>query len=86
MEIDIDKYQASEQYVKTTFINTCTGDLQFAISVLSAACHCPCIVVAIWVGECTNWCQESQIIIKKLKDFYGYTKILNKPDGCPILE
>lgn len=43
----------------------------------------PCIVVAYWCGEVSDWPEYLKKSVDACVKFYGYTKIKNKPEGCP---
>ena len=43
----------------------------------------PCIVIACWCGEVSEWPDYLKKSVDILMDFYHYTEIKNKPEGCP---
>lgn len=88
MILDIAKYSSvnrtvvQEWYVKNKDHNTIVQ----TISIMACSTMCPCICVAYWLGEITEWHPDVIASIKMLTKFYGYTMILNKPEGAPELE
>jgi hypothetical protein len=87
MKIDIESYKVSKGYIQTLYLNNVHKNepLGLTISMLSAIPpYVPCIVVAFWIGEACNWHPDVIECIKRLKEFYGYEDIANKPDGSPI--
>jgi len=83
MVIDIALYDATKAVVQGLFKPE-TEDLGRHIAMTSNAFMVPCIVVAYWIGEITNWHPDTVSTIVRLRDFYGYTEILNKPKGAPV--
>ena len=82
---DIAKYEASKQFIKNLYErNKDREDHQTMISVFAASSHVPCIVIAYWLGELSNWHPDVVSNIKTLIESYGYEEILNKPNGSPI--
>lgn len=55
-----------------------------SISIQAQSSSCPCIIVAMWLGEEFGWSEEILKSIQVLTDFYGYTEIRNKPVSCPV--
>lgn len=86
MTIDIGGYDASKQTVLNYFHGKGGRDIQKTISMMAQAAHVPCIVIAHWLGVETNWHPDTTRAIKRLKDFYGYTTLLNRPEGSPPIE
>jgi hypothetical protein len=43
----------------------------------------PCIIIAYWCGEVSGYPDYLKKSVDSLMKFYGYTEILNKPEGCP---
>jgi hypothetical protein len=83
MTIDIDLYKANKTFVISWFYGN-GQDVKRTISMMSLALFVPCIVVAYWVGEETNWHPDAVSSIENLTAFYGYTEIKNKPPGAPV--
>ena len=85
MHIDIETYNASKQTVLNWYEHKSGKDIQRTIGMMAGITFVPCIVIAYWLGEYTKWqdptCENS---IRRLIDFYGYTKITGKPEGSPI--
>lgn len=84
MRIDIDTYSANKKFVIDWFHSKGGKDIGRTISVMASATMVPCIVIAYWLGEETNWDKIAIERIQGLIDFYGYTQIDNKPKGSPI--
>lgn len=85
MILDINKYIINKKFIQDMYLNAGAGThLGTLISSLACCTMCPCIVVAYWVGEVSNWHPDTVNSIKTLMKFYGYTNILNKPDGAPL--
>lgn len=84
MIVDIDKYRLNRDFVRAAYLERRSDDLGMLISVLACSTMCPCVVIAYWIGEDSNWHPETVLAIKRLTKFYGYTKILNKPAGAPV--
>lgn len=70
------KYHAADWYKRTK-------DIHRTIGMVSSITMVPAIVVAYWVGELTNWSEESLKAIRSIKNFYDYSEIQNKPEGAP---
>lgn len=43
----------------------------------------PCIIIAFWCGEVSEYPEYLQKSVESLTKYYGYTEIKNKPEGCP---
>lgn len=84
MTIDLAIYDSNKDFVIGWFNTKGGKDIGRTVSIMASATHVPCIVIAYWLGEHTNWHPDSIISIKSLTDFYGYTDIQNKPPGAPI--
>jgi hypothetical protein len=82
--MDIAKYEINKEFVKRKYDERKTNDLIQLIAELAVGTMCPCIAIAYWVGEASNWPPEVVEHIKMLKDFYGYGEIYGKPPGSPI--
>lgn len=50
---------------------------------ISDALSVPCIVIAFWCGEVSDWAPHLKHSVDVLMAFYGYKEIQNKPEGCP---
>lgn len=84
MVIDIGKYKINKKYIQDWYFrNKDDKDIGRMIATLACATMCPCIVVAFWVGEASNWRPETIVCIQRLIKFYGYTGVLNKPESSP---
>jgi len=86
MIIDIGGFDASRLTVLNYFRGKGGGDIQRTISMMAQATGVPCIVISHWLGVETNWHPDTVKSIQRLKDFYGYTEILNRPPGSPPIE
>lgn len=84
MTIDLDNYITNKKFVIDWFREKGHGDISSSVSTLAFYTFVPCIAISYWIGEETGWPPEAISSIKSLIDFYGYTKILNKPEGSPI--
>jgi hypothetical protein len=74
----------NKKQVQEWYLRDYKEDPGYAISLIAASVHIPCIVVAYWIGEVSNWHPDVIQSIKRLTESYGYTTILNKPPGAPI--
>lgn len=83
MYIDIGKYENSKSLAIDWF-ETHSKDVNNTISTFASFTSIPCIVIAMWIGEHTNWNEESTKAVVRLQDFYGYTQIDGKPKGSPV--
>lgn len=85
MHVDIEKYAANKYYAIEWYENRSGRDVISTVTAVAAITAVPCIAIAFWLGEHTQWkdpqCEKS---IRVLIDFYGYTVIENKPLGSPI--
>lgn len=84
MTVDIELYSLNKDFCIRWFKEKGHGDIKRCIGMLASMTFVPCIVVAYWLGEATDWHPDAVSSIKNLIDFYGYTNILNKPPGAPI--
>lgn len=84
MKVDIDTYSKSKDFVISWFHSKGMKDIDYTIGTMSPITFVPCIVIAYWLGEETKWDPLCIEAVKRLVDFYGYTEILNKPEGSPI--
>lgn len=85
MQVNIDSYKLNKAFVSKWYEkNKRDYSPSQAVSILSVSTMVPCIVIAYWIGEITGWPQEILHTIEVLMKFYGYTEILNKPEGAPI--
>lgn len=84
MKIDLETYKISKQPVISLFLRKNEWTISRAVAELACTSNVPCIVIAYWIGEVTNWPNEIVEKIQILNKFYGYTDILNKPENCPI--
>lgn len=84
MTIDLETYSANKKFVIDWFNTKGGKDIKRTIGMMATATFVPCIVIAYWLGEETNWHPDTISSIKSLVDFYGYTNIQNKPLGAPI--
>jgi hypothetical protein len=84
MVIDISKYGLRRNFIQQWYLDKGTKDPVGAIATLSASTLVPAIVVAYYVGEVSNWNPEVVETIKRLKDFYDYSDVINKPEGSPV--
>jgi hypothetical protein len=82
--IDIDTYYENKTFVVNWFNTKGGKDINRSISMMASITFVPAIVVAYWIGEATSWHPDSIAAITRLKDFYGYTMIQNKPQNAPI--
>lgn len=84
MTVDIDLYSANKQFVLNWFNSRGGKDVMRTISTMGSSTGIPCIVLAYWLGPETNWHPDVLKSIANLKEFYGYTEILSKPQGAPV--
>lgn len=84
MTIDIAIYDINKDFIQDWYKNKSGGNITYAISMMASITMVPAIVVAYWVGEASDWDPVAVASIVRLKDFYGYTNVLNKPAGAPI--
>lgn len=85
MKVDCNFAAANnKKAVQEWYLRDYADDPCHAISLIAASIHIPCIVVAYWIGEVCEWHPDVIKTIKSLKKNYGYTEVLNKPEGAPI--
>lgn len=84
MTIDIAVFSANKKFVVDWFNTKGGKDISSSISMMASVTFVPAIVCAYWIAEETNWHPTALASIQRLKDFYGYTVIENKPPGAPI--
>lgn len=84
MTIDLEIYSTNKAFVVGWFNTKGGKDIKRTVSQMASATFVPCIVIAYWLGEETNWHPDAIDSIKGLIDFYGYTTIENKPPGAPL--
>jgi hypothetical protein len=85
MIIDIARYNINKPFVQGWYLkNKGKDSIGHVISSLACSTMCPCIVIAFWIGEITDWHPEALAAIERLTKFYGYKEIVNKPKGCPV--
>jgi hypothetical protein len=85
MRVDLNTYAAvNKEFVRSKYLEDPEQDLGMLISILATSTMVPCIVVAYWLGEFSNWNPDVVESIKRLTKFYGYTTIDNKPQGAPV--
>jgi hypothetical protein len=85
VHIDISSYERAKRSIIMWFDTKGGKDVLYTLPIMAQANQVPCIVIAYWLGEHTQWqdpeCAEA---IERLTKFYGYTKITGKPEGSPI--
>jgi hypothetical protein len=59
-------------------------DVNRTVSMMSGVTSVPCIAIAYWLGEHTNWDPLTIAAVKRLTEFYKYTEIDGKPEGSPL--
>lgn len=85
MELNIDSYKLNKRFVLQWYEkNKKDYSPGQAVSVLAVSTMVPCIVIAYWIGEATDWHPEIIHSIQSLMKFYDYSGILNKPPGAPL--
>lgn len=84
MTIDIERYSINRKFIQDWYLVKGVDDPKRAIALLASMTSVPCIVVAYYIGEVSAWRPEVVQSIQTFIDFYGYTKIENKPEGAPI--
>jgi len=82
--IDIASYDASKRVIENWLHEREITSYSEACSMLAVFSFVPVIAVAFYVGEIRNWPPEIESIVKRLKDFYGYTEIAGIPKSCPF--
>jgi len=82
--LDIELYRINKKFIHSYYENHKDEDIYKIISSLSVSTMVPCVAVAYYIGEISGWPEEVIDTIKRLTKFYGYSKIINVPDGCPI--
>lgn len=81
---DCNKYTLNKEFVQKWYRDHGNNEPAKVVSVMATATMVPCIVVAYWIGEITDWPEEIIVSIQSLIKFYGYTEIKNKPEGSPV--
>lgn len=82
MIVDIALYEKNKPIVIDWFKKS--GDVNRTIGMMASITFVPCIVIAYWLGEYTNWHPDTVAAVKRLQEFYDYSSILNKPEGSPL--
>jgi hypothetical protein len=77
--INLDHYRTNIPAVK----RHCDGFLKEmsvdrCVTEIAISTHCPCIVIAHYVGELYGFTDEVNDVIDRLTKFYGYTEIRGK--------
>jgi hypothetical protein len=83
VKINIDDYKNSKAFIQDWFLKNGEGKITETVSIMGPSTMVPCIVIAFWIGEVTNWDKEALESIQTLTEFYDYTEILNIPDSYP---
>ena len=84
MTIDIKSYELTKKSVQDWYIKNKKSYGAISVSIAAVSFSCPCIVVDYWFGEADGWTDELKAHITMLKRSYGYTQVLNVPEGCPF--
>ena len=84
MTIDLATYDVNKTFCINWFNTKGGKDIKRSVGQLASMTFVPCIVIAYWLGEATEWHPDAISSIKSLIDFYGYTDIQNKPPNAPI--
>lgn len=58
-------------------------DPRSAVAIMANATNVQCINIAFWIAEIENYPEWLKKSVDNLIKFYGYTEIINKPEGCP---
>lgn len=58
-------------------------DPNTAISIMANATNVQCINIAFWIAEVENYPDWLKKTVDTLIEFYGYTEVINKAQGCP---
>ena len=83
MTIDLNNYsELLKVAVQRHFLNR-TDEAKKRILEISGPFAVPCIAIVFWCGEVSNWPDYLKISHDSLMEFYGYEKIVNKPENCP---
>jgi len=82
--IDLATFDVNKAFCINWFNTKGGKDIKRSVGALASMTFVPCIVIAYWIGEETNWHPDALNSIRSLIDFYGYTNIENKPPGAPI--
>ena len=83
MKINIDDYKNSKAFIQDWYLKNGEGKIRQTVSIMGPSTMVPCLVVAYWLGEITNWDNEALEAIEALTKFYGYTEIIGIPDSYP---
>ena len=81
MRIDLNKYIINRDFIQKWYLDQTYLGYAQCISTMAIACHTPCIVVAFYIGEITDWPQEILNSISRYIDFYDYREITGIPEG-----
>ena len=84
MVIDLKTFENHKKFVISWFHTKGGDDVGRTIAIMAGSMFIPAIVIAYWLGEETNWNEDSVTSVKRLISFYRYTKIYNKPENSPI--
>jgi hypothetical protein len=84
IRIDLDLYKRNKPFATEWFLKYGRDDIGYSVANLAVMTMCPCVVTAFWVAEATGWREDAVEHIRTIIKFYGYSDILNKPDGSPL--
>ncbi|MCX9024640.1 MAG: hypothetical protein OIN85_00925 [Candidatus Methanoperedens sp.] len=83
MVVDLFRYSDTlKKDVQRTFLNRSEKDRKRILDIADPF-KVPCIVIVFWCGEVSGWPDYLKKSLDILIDFYNYTEIQNKPEGCP---
>lgn len=83
MQVDLSIYSPSlKASIQTIFLKRDENGRKRILEV-SDPFSVPCIVILFWCGEVSGWPDYLERNYQIQIEFYGYTIVHNKPDGCP---
>lgn len=83
MRISLKQYEVNKSIVQNWYKDKGNSRPEDAVATMAIATMVPCIVVAYWIGEVTGYPEHIVTTIKNLTKFYGYTEIVDLPEGAP---
>ena len=83
MIIDLDLYKVNKPFIRDWLIIHKNRSIRDAISILSNALNCPCLVTAFYISELAGWSEDVIECIKGQKEYYRYEDVINMPANCP---
>lgn len=75
--------KVNKKFIQDWWKDRGKDDPSSAVGIMACATGVQCINVAYWIAEIEGWPEFLKKSVDSLVKFYGYTEIINKPEGCP---